>query len=670
MRTFAGLLLAAVFIVVLGLELRRRLAGELDPPENEQANEDLKSSPERSAETLASYRAIHASLFVQNAFRTLGTHASASWTELQSAASSIRRKEALGLEVASDWDLPSLGPVARQEPDVQAAIGRLEDPTQRLRERLLWLLEEDPPNMASRLSAHDNADRELLPSRWAEMHDLGIRELLMLGLEDPAIEQTDAWREAIQLWLRWAIADPAWTVLLEPETAGGFPRAATQDHLSRLRAHPLSPITEVFATLAREATSVDDLATCQRVLTLLRDSELSLSETSRLESEVLGPLEDRLKATCAHLSRACNERIERTSDANREANRKACIELEADFDYQVAPLLQRIRKAAGPHSQLASRGAEYAADLLHTIGTGITWADEYSESARILERAIELAHGTPAESRIAEALEQARANAAAQKRQREEQVDVAPTLWTINGCGLRLYGRSDPDPRTDTFVATHYLTILFIPILPLARYRVRQYSSRRYQFYGRLPLRAGDYWHIGIVAALFLGLCVGAAESNGSEGSVTSALATRNTSQVHASPASAPETSGGSGVATPTKNPAGGVFRDAKDRLHTQIDAGRRRIHDLETRLQQQESRIDSLRSRIDSYAARIRTMEVDAKADDVVDQDEYERLLTVHNALVPTYNEAVRQYKSLYSEYDSLIEKDHRMVSQYNSGQ
>ena len=55
-------------------------------------------------------------------------------------------------------------------------------------------------------------------------------------------------------------------------------------------------------------------------------------------------------------------------------------------------------------------------------------------------------------------------------------IKSAPTLHTINGCGTVLYGD------------TQYFVLLFIPILPLARFSVENVGEKSYKFFGRLKL--------------------------------------------------------------------------------------------------------------------------------------------------------------------------------------
>jgi hypothetical protein len=83
-------------------------------------------------------------------------------------------------------------------------------------------------------------------------------------------------------------------------------------------------------------------------------------------------------------------------------------------------------------------------------------------------------------------------------------VEVPPSLTTVNGFGFKLYGRSGYDPETDSYMTTHYLVALFLPLLPIGRYRVISEDGYRYQFLGRASLRSLDRVHIAIVIAAVL----------------------------------------------------------------------------------------------------------------------------------------------------------------------
>ncbi|MDI1450960.1 hypothetical protein [Polyangium sp. 6x1] len=66
-------------------------------------------------------------------------------------------------------------------------------------------------------------------------------------------------------------------------------------------------------------------------------------------------------------------------------------------------------------------------------------------------------------------------------------LERAPTLFTLNGIGFRLYGERDVWPD-GSYVATYFFCFVFIPVVPVAAYRVRQVDSTSYQFLAKQPL--------------------------------------------------------------------------------------------------------------------------------------------------------------------------------------
>src|SRR4051812_38480031 len=63
------------------------------------------------------------------------------------------------------------------------------------------------------------------------------------------------------------------------------------------------------------------------------------------------------------------------------------------------------------------------------------------------------------------------------------------TLWRLNGCGGCLYGRSDEDPQSGTYVATEWFTMFWLPVFPLGRYRILD-TGGGHVFVGKTPRRA------------------------------------------------------------------------------------------------------------------------------------------------------------------------------------
>jgi len=88
-------------------------------------------------------------------------------------------------------------------------------------------------------------------------------------------------------------------------------------------------------------------------------------------------------------------------------------------------------------------------------------------------------------------------------------ISSAPTLYTINGIGMTMYGSTDNDPASGSYISTYYFVFFAIPVFPLSRYRVIP-TSNGYRFLGKAPLRTFDKWHIaiaiGVIVWIFFGM--------------------------------------------------------------------------------------------------------------------------------------------------------------------
>jgi hypothetical protein len=91
----------------------------------------------------------------------------------------------------------------------------------------------------------------------------------------------------------------------------------------------------------------------------------------------------------------------------------------------------------------------------------------------------------------------------------------APSMFTYNGVGTKLYGESDRDLNDGTYVATLFAVFVFIPIFPIGSYLVHdspQNGSRRaWSFLAKVPLStAHHFWQramaLGAVGSLVFGL--------------------------------------------------------------------------------------------------------------------------------------------------------------------
>jgi hypothetical protein len=93
----------------------------------------------------------------------------------------------------------------------------------------------------------------------------------------------------------------------------------------------------------------------------------------------------------------------------------------------------------------------------------------------------------------------------------------APTMFTYNGIGTSLYGRSDFDGHDGTYVATLFAVVLFVPVFPIASYLVRDASNagrRAWTFMAKVPLDAASHlWQRTIATGILAMVAFGAASA-------------------------------------------------------------------------------------------------------------------------------------------------------------
>lgn len=86
-----------------------------------------------------------------------------------------------------------------------------------------------------------------------------------------------------------------------------------------------------------------------------------------------------------------------------------------------------------------------------------------------------------------------------------------PPMVRINGVGLTVMGTRDRDAETGTYVTTLTFTLLFLPVLALAAFRVADAPTGGQYFLGREPLSGlAKGWNalVGFLFASFAALLV------------------------------------------------------------------------------------------------------------------------------------------------------------------
>jgi len=203
----------------------------------------------------------------------------------------------------------------------------------------------------------------------------------------------------------------------------------------------------------------------------------------------------------------------------------------------------------------------------------------------------------------------------------------APSLFTLNGFGTMLYGERDYDPPTRSHVSVLYFVALFIPVFPIAAYRVIRVDGRRWSFLGKVPLSEGDRWHrriagglgVVLVACMFL---VGA----------------------FADPVPSYSTGGAESVASAYAPPS------PSDWLTTEAaELGR-----IDSELRLQKGTIDWNESRIESLAPQIRMIRRAGGREQAASlAAERDRLVEENRGLIARYDLARADYRRRVEAYN-----------------
>jgi tetratricopeptide (TPR) repeat protein len=234
-------------------------------------------------------------------------------------------------------------------------------------------------------------------------------------------------------------------------------------------------------------------------------------------------------------------------------------------------------------------------------------------------------------------------------------IDHPPTLRTINTVGFRLFGRREFDPHSDSYVASYCFVVLFIPLFPIACYRVIQRSSSSWVFLGRVPfsVREKRHWLFFAVAVFAIWLY----QSPGGSRSATPP-------NPYVNSGAAVNGGGGANIYTP-KQPHS--VRDNSS-LRTWIDGERIRIGTIESQLQLKVTQLNSQEAELSQLAAQLRTMQADAESGVYVDENDFDALRLRHNSLVDAYDSDLHEYRRVRETYQSDLNALNLAIDRYNA--
>jgi hypothetical protein len=543
-----------------------------------------------------------------------------------------------------------LGEIPRTEADIRVATGRLENPTQRILDRLFWLHSIDsavsvrPGGLDTDLWNHDQALRAIFAAFETGFDEAGIW----------------VWARALRAWHQVVSDEGYWTRSLEFENDGGFEPAAFPSEIDELRYKAVELAAEPLVMAGRDALVRNDAAVVRLVLFTLDQLADTGLWVSAAQQDIASPAIESFRKLCRTVREDFSSKVVREQDVAKQ-NKGVCAAEIARYRTDVEPELNRIIQLLPPGYEGALEVREEAALLLSAIATDYTWADDFITSEKLREEALKLAENTLGAIRIEDGLEHIRASAR-QQRVFGSPISSAPALGTFNTIGCTLYGSSDYDPETQSYATTHYFVALMLPLLPLGRYRVINVGGNTYRFLGKLPFRKADRWHLGIVlsgvAAMIL---FGMINSNQSQSYTSPAT----TSSSYTSP---------SGQNADSSSSSGEVGSDVSSN-NAQLSALRQRIETeravrepLEARLNPIIDELNNLTDRIDPLVSEIKSLDQQHTDGIEIDKSRRNSLYNEYEPLFKRRRALIEANKSDLDTLENLRKQDSTMMEQWKA--
>lgn len=604
-------------------------------------------------------------LYRDNAFRILGVSVNSNRTVIRDAQQALRTRVKAGSSATIDDPLSTFDAIELNEAKIRDAFNRLENSSFRLRERLFWFeanTSTDKDTLVKLNSKDFNGALHLLESDRNYSSTANLARLLHASciIEDPDAKDVGLWTKALKNWQTTLENDDYWEYFLDVEMRSGFEPLATVSDVIALRKESWKLVLQPSVNFLQSAIDSDGYEVAQRHLHLIRNSGLPQSLLRQIESEVLNPIEATIEKQSDEILKQLNEKIPNFVVSNKKTKEELDMAKSlCDKAYQacqncVLPLMKKLRLIAGPDSEAAKRSREIIASCLRSISITYHNAPESFQIAeKILKEAQMFAKESIVNERIKEDMETISKHATYEKTwENLKPIDNAPSLHTINGFGTTLYGKSDFDPESSTYMATLYFVFFFIPVWPLARYRVRDVGENRYSFYGKAPLSTFNKVHIGIVLFI-IGLWILQATMH-SQSSSSNRSSYTNTRPNYSSNPSSP---------LPVERPS----RSEISSLKSQIENAKAELNSYEITLQGLTEKINSYKSQIEFYANRVKQMERNHDSGLSDNQYDYQSALNQHNDYVALHNSALQQYTLKHAEYKQLLEAANTKIDNYN---
>jgi hypothetical protein len=431
------------------------------------------------------------------------------------------------------------------------------------------------------------------------------------------------------------------------EERGDFEPPALPSDVSLLREAAFDLVRDELTTTAHDSMSRQEVAPVAHLFKKLKENASTEYWFESTCEAIVLPTTSKLEYLCDEIRTECGTGVTR-EDGEERSNLEACRRATDRYRREVGPLLSTLLQLGVDDQHWFRTSKEVAARCLQSLAVNFTWADAFDQSEKLYLEAKALAGGGLLGSDIEEGLNKASA-IAKQKRLISglTPISSAPSLFTFNGFGFAIYGNTDYDHDSRSYVTVHYFTALFFPIFPIARYRVIADTGNRYRFLGKLPLRTFDRVHLwGALACIAALIFWGSVED-------------QKTSSAYRG-ASANSTSARPTYPAPSQSQI--------STLKSQIDEGRSRHAAIITRLAPILAKLEAYQKQLKSLKEELATLDAKSALGSGANVSYYNSRVDLHNSVLSNYRNLLAANQTDIDSLEELEQSDARLVAQYNS--
>ena len=604
-------------------------------------------------------------LYQNNAFRVLGLPVNATLREIERHRKKLEMMAKLDIESSGRKEegyLPLDPPPDRDS--IRQAMEHLREPEKRLIDEFFWfwpLKTDSSKDKALELLSKQKIDEAL--NIWKKnekegccvsTHNLAVfHHLAALDMEKDSTGETLSGEELDRCQLLWKSAFEEWRKLLEDVKFWGLltdrirvlndPRLTSETARDIYSSLPKALLL-INAKLAVRAAE-EDKDTVKRHIQLMKQSGFEERTIKDVLHEAASLIRERIKILCAPVTHKAEENPQQANQLLRSLLEKTMPWLQA-IDI-LLPNSSVVRETL--HDEVAETVRSC------TVIYGNETAN-WKECLWLIEQTLKIAIGTSLRINLR------KDQGHIKKIIKDEEIfgnlkpiDKAPTLGSVFGLGLHVYGHTDIDVDTKSYLTTYYFTVLAIPLFPLCRYRVIP-TAGGCSFLGKVPLRTFDKWHLAISVAVIaiIALSIMFSSESGYSSSSPDSNYKPNYRKTYGTKNNYSDTT--------TYEPKYG-----SQTLLSEINTGKANLKKMEAELQEMDSSLETLSIRIKTLKTRIEEYESYVAMGTDVSSYSYQQSLDEHNKLVEQHNSTLVTRQAKYASYEKKFKQINDMINRYN---